>query len=92
MTTSELIAVLQTYPPDARVVVDGYEGDADDIADVKIRHVEIGGNLKARNYGSSSGRLTVPNDCGAGEHRFVDDDEDGVAVVWLRRKYWGGEG
>jgi hypothetical protein len=35
MTTSELIAVLQNYPPDARVVVLGYESGYDDITLIK---------------------------------------------------------
>jgi hypothetical protein len=35
MTVSELIQELQTYPPDARVVVLGYESGYDDITKVK---------------------------------------------------------
>ncbi|HSW62286.1 MAG TPA: hypothetical protein VLH56_03060 [Dissulfurispiraceae bacterium] len=35
MTVSELITALQTYPPDARVVVLGYETGYDDITRVK---------------------------------------------------------
>ena len=35
MTVSELITFLQTYPPDARVVVLGYESGYDDITKVK---------------------------------------------------------
>lgn len=30
MTNRELIAILTQYPPDMRVLVDGYEGDMDD--------------------------------------------------------------
>lgn len=35
MTVSELISALQAYPPDARVVVLGYESGYDDITKVK---------------------------------------------------------
>lgn len=35
MTVSELITALQTYPPDARVVVLGYEEGYDDVTLVK---------------------------------------------------------
>ncbi|MFM0140583.1 hypothetical protein [Caballeronia grimmiae] len=33
MTVSDLIAMLRTLPPDARVVVDGYESGFDDATD-----------------------------------------------------------
>lgn len=35
MTVSELIAALQPYPPDARVVVLGYESGYDNITEVR---------------------------------------------------------
>ncbi len=35
MTVAELINALQTYPPDARVVVLGYESGYDDITLIK---------------------------------------------------------
>ena len=35
MTVSELITALQSYPPDARAVVLGYESGYDDITKVK---------------------------------------------------------
>jgi hypothetical protein len=35
MTVSELITTLQSYPPDARVMVLGYESGYDDITKVK---------------------------------------------------------
>lgn len=35
MTVSELIAALQSYPPDARVVVLGYESGYDDVTQVR---------------------------------------------------------
>ena len=31
MTVDELIRMLESYPPDLRVVVDGYEGGVDDL-------------------------------------------------------------
>lgn len=35
MTVSELIAALQSYPPDARVIVLGYESGYDDVTEVR---------------------------------------------------------
>jgi len=40
MTVSELIASLQSYPPDARIVVLGYEEGYDDITLVKEIAIE----------------------------------------------------
>ena len=41
MTIGELIRILQTYPQDTRVVVDGYEGGFDDIVPERISVVKI---------------------------------------------------
>jgi hypothetical protein len=39
MTVSELIAALQSYPPDTRVVVLGYETGYDDVTEVRAIHI-----------------------------------------------------
>ncbi len=39
MIVSELIAALQSYPPDARVVVLGYETGYDDVTEVREIHI-----------------------------------------------------
>lgn len=44
MTVSELIAALQSYPPDTRVVVLGYETGYDDVAEVREIHIVPEGN------------------------------------------------
>lgn len=41
MTVSELIAALQSYPPDARVVVLGYESGYDDVTEVRKVNVVL---------------------------------------------------
>lgn len=53
MTTSELIQILSQYPPDTRVMVDGYEGGADDIADVRAAYINPDANMAACTYGAS---------------------------------------
>jgi hypothetical protein len=44
MTVSELIAALQSYPPDTRVVVLGYESGYDDITEVREMGIVPGVN------------------------------------------------
>ena len=41
MTAQELMKLLQTYPPDLRVVVNGYEDGYDDLSPGQIRVVKI---------------------------------------------------
>ena len=41
MTTGELIRLLAEYPPDLRVVVDGYEDGYDDLSEGRIAPVKI---------------------------------------------------
>ena len=41
MTVAELAQVLQTYPGDLRVVVDGYEDGYDDLSPEQLRVVKI---------------------------------------------------
>ena len=44
MTNSELIALLQKYPPNTRVIVDGYEGGFTDLTKEKIYFQDINVN------------------------------------------------
>lgn len=48
MTASELIRLLQEYPPDTKIVVRGYEDGYNDI--LKLRQVKIKNNLGAAWY------------------------------------------
>jgi hypothetical protein len=90
MTVFELIEILRRFPPDMRVVVDGYEGGADDIVDVATRYVDIDGNCKNRDQGVGLLRDYVPHDCGMGRHEFVDDNS-ATKVLWLKREDYRGE-
>lgn len=47
LTVADLIAVLATYPPELRVVVDGYEGGLDDIF---LRRAMMAPNFGAHDY------------------------------------------
>lgn len=85
MTVFELIEILRQFPLEMRVVVDGYEGDADDIVEAATRYVEIDGNCKNRGQGVGLLKDYVPHDCGMGRHEFVDDNS-ATKVLWLRRE------
>lgn len=41
MTADELIEILQKYPPSTPVVLDGYEGAVDDVAEVHRIHIAL---------------------------------------------------
>ena len=90
MTVFELIEILRQFPPEMRRVLDGYEGDADDIAEVVTRYVEIDGNCQNRGEGVGLLKDYVPHDAGMGRHEFVDDSST-TKVVWLRREDYRGE-
>jgi hypothetical protein len=90
VTVADLMEILRQFPPETRVVVDGYEGGADDIWEVAARFVEINANCKSRDEGFALLKDFVPHDCGMGRHEFVDD-ETATQVVWLRREHYRGE-
>ncbi len=50
MTVNELIRLLETHPPDLRVVVDGYEDGYDDLSPEQLRMVKISLNTGTREY------------------------------------------
>jgi hypothetical protein len=87
MTVAELIEVLQQFPPDTRFVVDGYEGDLEDIAHVGIRRAEIDGNLRLQKFGFGDDLISA-HEVGMGKHRF-SDDQSSTDVVWIHREDWG---
>jgi hypothetical protein len=88
MTVFELIEILRQFPPEIRVVVDGYEGDADDIVEVATRYVEIEGNCKNRGEGVGLLKDYVPHDCGMGRHEFVDDNSATQVLLLKREDYF----
>jgi hypothetical protein len=91
MIVAELIAMLQQFPEQTRVVVDGYEGDADDIAHMAMKFVEIDGNMKPQD--ASGLPDSIPHHIGAGRHKFVDEgDENATPVLWIKREDWGRNG
>ena len=50
MTVGQLTRLLQNYPQDMRVVVDGYEDGYDDLTPKKLRMVKISLNTGTREY------------------------------------------
>ena len=50
MTVKELIHLLETHPPDLRVVVDGYEDGYDDLTPERLQMVKISLNTGTREY------------------------------------------
>ena len=50
MTVEQLIEALRTYPPDLRVVVDGYEGGCDDLEHESLLLRDLRLNVNERWY------------------------------------------
>ena len=67
MTIQELVAMLQGYPPELRVVVNGYEDGYDDLTPGQLSAVKI-----ALNTGKNEWE---------GEHGDPDGAADGAEVV-----------
>ena len=68
MTIAELIRILQTHPPDMRVVVDGYEEGYDDLDEGLVAACEI--------------RLDAGENWWEGQHRDAEDaPTEGSAIV-----------
>lgn len=66
MTAQELMKLLQTYPPDLRVVVNGYEEGYDDLSPGQIRVVKISLNTGKHPWegahGEPDGLRSAPDD------------------------------
>jgi hypothetical protein len=76
MTVYELIELLQDYPGGMRVVVAGYEGGFNDLANVKI--IEL--------------KLNVNEEWYYGPHERPDDDAKGDEMAVLLRRAYGHSG
>lgn len=50
MTVAELTGLLAAYPPDLRVVVDGYEDGYDDLSPEMLQVVRVGLNTGKRRW------------------------------------------
>ena len=67
MTVGQLTRLLQNYPQDMRVVVDGYEDGYDDLTPKKLRMVKISLNTGTREYVGAHGDVDyVPEEKLAG--------------------------
>ena len=67
MTVGQLTRLLQNYPQDMRVVVDGYEDGYDDLTPKKLRMVKISLNTGSREYVGTHGDVDyVPEEKLAG--------------------------
>lgn len=51
MTVKELIKELSKHDDDMTVVVDGYEGDYEDVEGTRVTHVHLNGNTTQWYYG-----------------------------------------
>ena len=82
MTVAELIRILETHPPDLRVMADGYEGGVDDLKATLVFAKDVRLNVnKAWYYGRH-------------EEMFEGDELGGYEVVHaliLRRPWHDGE-
>ena len=65
MTVSDLIAILHTLPPDARVIVQGYESGFNDAKGAVIQPIVVNGNHRPRS--GLGGSTNVPANYG-GDH------------------------
>ncbi len=78
MTAQELMKLLQTYPPDLRVVVNGYEEGYDDLSPGQLRVVKISLNTGKHPWEGAHGD---PD----GLIRRAPDDAKLVDALVLRR-------
>lgn len=67
MTAEELITILQEYPSDLRVVVNGYEEGYDDLTPEQIRRIRIGLDTGKRDW--------------EGVHGHPDDADESTEIV-----------
>jgi hypothetical protein len=71
MTVSDLIAILHTLSPDARVIVQGYESGFNDATGAVIQPIVVNGNHQPRP--GLGGGVDIPADYGGGDHEAPDD-------------------
>ena len=78
MTVQDLIRILRTYPPDMRVVVNGYEDGFDDVSSDRIAMVKVQLNRGTKDW---QGRHLEP----ATQTKGMPADEDFVhALAFFR--------
>ena len=82
MNVAELIEKLKTFPATARVIVDGYEDDCDDIRAVRLQPIKAFSNVTDffPPFGDDMSRA----ECGMGKHvecREVDATEIAVFIM-----------
>jgi hypothetical protein len=94
MKVIELIEILRTHPPDARVIAFGYEDGFDDVIDVLAAPIAASANLLATGS-DESGWLpagTVPREWGSGEHALPSSEhpatERAILIVSRRWANW----
>ena len=78
MTVGQLTRLLQNYPQDMRVVVDGYEDGYDDLTPKQIAVVKIALNIGKRRWEGMHGDLR-------GLTRRAPDDAEVVEALVLKR-------
>ena len=78
MTVDQLVQILQTYPPDLRVVVNGYESGYDDLSPKQISPAKIALNTGKHEW---EGKHGDPN----GLAGRAPDDAEVVEALILRR-------
>ncbi|MYC08253.1 MAG: hypothetical protein F4X57_13965 [Chloroflexi bacterium] len=81
MTVHELIVLLETYPDDLRVVVNGYEDGFDDLSPDSLKVVEITLNTGTESYVGEHG-YWFPE-----VHRRPKDIEVAEALVLQRSSF-----
>ncbi len=72
MTVQELIRLLQTYPPDLRVVVNGYEDGYDDLSPEQVTPAEISLGTGTHDWEGAHGDARDLNREAAGGVEVVD--------------------
>ena len=83
MNVGELIEKLKTFPPSARVVVDGYEGDCDDIKEVKLQPIDVDGNTKI--FPALTRFEVSLAEAGMGKHIKCRENEATEVAVFIMR-------
>lgn len=68
MNCSELIALLSSFPPQARVILDGYEGGFNDATKLDLVNIKADANPDVDYYGS---------------HLIDDKGPTAEAAVWI---------
>ena len=78
MTTAELVEILQDYPSDLRVVVNGYEDGYDDLSPEQLSVVKIALNTGKHDW---EGKHGDPD----GLTRSAPDGAEAVEALVMRR-------